>query len=288
MTDTTLTALLDHLKTASPQNKGGIRKAIIAHHVQAKDYQRCERFMHEAAQEDRDLPNEGHEFDTHSTEYFIVWAQMLNRLGRDIDAKDKLIKARQNAKESDKANGQLCLELLKELFNTKAYRHCELWAQECMELGHHGSSFYYYLANALRLQHKHLPALEAINRCASKTPTHWDVYWTRAAIHLAMDNFEACLKDCEAVLEQEQGNATTWFRMGLCLEKLGRPQDALDKFRKSTSLDPYLFAAYTAQMELAVQLGQAQQAQAALAQMTEHLEVSETVTQHWGQQIQAL
>jgi tetratricopeptide (TPR) repeat protein len=287
MTQQMIETLLETLQHATPDEKGGLRKKIIAHYLQTNEIQRCERFMNETAQQDKNSADNT-PFNTHSTEYLLTWAQVLNRLGRDIDAREKLVLAKNNASPQNKTNEQLSLELAKELLSLKAYRHSELWLNEVISMGNKTSNAYYHLANSLRLQHKLQPALEAINTCATIEPVHWDVHWTRAAIHLALEQHAACLEDCQAVLKQETQDATTWFRMGLCLEHLGNTEEALHAFNQSTQIDPYLFAAYTARIDIAIRLGKVDHANAALDEMVNHLEVSETVTQHWKQQIQGL
>ena len=79
-------------------------------------------------------------------------------------------------------------------------------------------------------------AKAAADRCMADYPKTWQCVYARGAIHLHLEEFEQALPYLIRAAEMQPKNGIAQHRIGLTLEKLGRGEEAITRYRHAVSL----------------------------------------------------
>jgi tetratricopeptide (TPR) repeat protein len=93
-------------------------------------------------------------------------------------------------------------------------------------------------AVSLHLEGKLEDALKELHRATSKGEKSAEVYSAMGHIQCELGQFDGGVESYREFLRLEPKNATGWFNMAVCLENLGRWQEAAEKFKTASDLDP--------------------------------------------------
>src|ERR1051325_7232380 len=93
-------------------------------------------------------------------------------------------------------------------------------------------------AVSMHLEGKLEDALKELHRATSKGEKSAEVYWAMGHIQCELGQFDGGVESYREFLRLEPKNATGWFNMAVCLENLGRWQEAAEKFKTAGDLDP--------------------------------------------------
>ena len=119
-------------------------------------------------------------------------------------------------------------------------------------------------ASCLALDRKQ-EALDYANRAIELSPNQTYPHIAKANALLAMERDEETVVELEAALRGDPRNAQLHVELGdVLLRNLTRPLEALDHYRKARELDPTLTAALLRLADLALDLGQTNEAKIAL------------------------
>src|SRR5260370_19097960 len=92
-------------------------------------------------------------------------------------------------------------------------------------------------AVSLHLEGKLEDALKELHRATSKGEKSAEVYSAMGHIQCELGQFDGGVESYREFLRLEPKNATGWFNMAVCLENLGRWQEAAEKFKTAADLD---------------------------------------------------
>src|SRR5207249_1917437 len=84
----------------------------------------------------------------------------------------------------------------------------------------------------------HESALGQIEEALRLSPTDVACLRGKATILYLAGRLEDALKFCRAALEVKQNDSGAWVTLGLCLEKLKQPSEAVSAYHRSLELDP--------------------------------------------------
>ena len=83
-------------------------------------------------------------------------------------------------------------------------------------------------------------ALQHFNRAVELDPGFAEAYNQRAIVHFLRENFEACISDCQKVLERMPCHFGAWAGLGHCHAHEGRLADAVRCYVQALSINPHL------------------------------------------------
>ena len=97
-----------------------------------------------------------------------------------------------------------------------------------------------YLARAvsLHLDGKPEEALKELQRAIAKGERTAEVCSAMGHIQFELGQFEGGANSYRELLQLEPQHPTGWFNLAVCLERLGRWQEAAEKFQKACEIDP--------------------------------------------------
>ena len=78
-------------------------------------------------------------------------------------------------------------------------------------------------------------ALEILVSASSELETA-DLLKSRGYLQIELKDFSSAATSYEGATNKQSGSVENWFQWGFCLQKLGRAQEALEKFEKAASL----------------------------------------------------
>src|SRR5258708_15467836 len=93
-------------------------------------------------------------------------------------------------------------------------------------------------AVSLHMEGKLKEGLEEINRTLESGDGSLETYSAKAQIQFELEMFEDAAKSYAKVLSMNPRHAGANFNLAICLEKLGRWQEASDFFEKAAEADP--------------------------------------------------
>ena len=93
-------------------------------------------------------------------------------------------------------------------------------------------------AVSLHMSGKPKEALAELNAALENGPGSVEMYSARGHIQFELEMYDDAAKSYSSLLEQAPTHPTGAFNLAVCLEKLGRWQQASQRFQKAIEIDP--------------------------------------------------
>ncbi|WP_444944986.1 tetratricopeptide repeat protein [Microbulbifer sp. ZKSA006] len=120
------------------------------------------------------------------------------------------------------------------------------------------------LANAQRCLQLIDEAIENINRAIKLDSNEWHSYSIRSLLLMSTKDYSAAAKDLKVVLRSKPNFALAWHRLGICQNKQGIYDEAMDSYEQALSYDTKLKSAALEWIETACKIKNIESAELAI------------------------